>query len=628
VPEFDIGPSYALYARYLHPVQGHRGRNLFDPAARTEFATDPWLITATQTLSDLRAAGLVADDADGTTLAPVRGLLVLPDSPSEGGTPVVLIVHGQAPTFQPRTPTAANEVPSYRGYTYFQRHLASEGIASLSANVNVVNSFSSPMTDDDHERRAQLLVLHLALLSALSAGSAPSGTPLPCALASGAVTLAAALADAQPATGPLTQLRDLVRAVSDVELDLTRLGVMGHSRGATTAVEFAERVRAAAGPASGPATFTPGGPPQVVLDQRANVESLIQALGIPQPGHVKAVVPLEPDDVGPYPLALPDGFLLAIAGSHDEDVHSSAANIYEGATCHKALLVLHGATHGRFNTVWRTLPSTRRLINESVRCQAPVHIMSNATHENVLRSFVGATFVARLRGRPEELLILTGERRGPSGTDVTRSWRFPNPFPTPVISLDSGITTVLLNGLSGTPASVRLRDLVINRYRPFAQDMTVLRVARPARQPAELVVPITADQLNGMTHVSVRFAKEYDVRSRRARAIEPLRNFELALFTENGLRIGRALPGSRVPSVVQRAYPVWKWTDRDGPPLCYDDTRIFLQTVEVPLALFLRRTRHTPSDLGRVRELRLGMLPVTKPGEDIFCLVDFLLTHR
>jgi len=626
VPEFDIGASYALYTRYLHPVPGHPGRNLFDPAARTEFASDPWMTPATQKLSDLRTAGIVTDDADGTTLAPVRGLLVLPDSPPDGGTPVVLIVHGQAPTFHPSAATATNEVPSYRGYGYFQRHLASQGIASLSVNVNVVNKFSSPSSDDDHERRAQLLVLHLALLSALSTGSAPTATPLRVAQPGGTVTLAAALADTQSAS--LSSLRDLVQAVADAELDLTRLGVMGHSRGATTAAEFAERVRAAAGPASPPATFTPGGPPQVVLDQRANVEALIRTLGAPQPSHVKAVVPLEPDDVGPFPLSLPNVFLLAVAGSHDEDVHSSAANIYEGATCHKALLMLHGATHGRFNTVWRALPYTRQVINESIRCQAPAHIMSNAAHENVLRSFVGATFVGRLRNRPDELLILTGERRGPSGTDVTRSWRFPNPFTTPVVRLDGAITTVRVNGSAATPASTRLDDLVINRYRPFAQNVTVLRVARPARRPAELVVPIAADQLTDMTHLSVRLAKEYDVRNRRARTTEPLRNFELALYTDNGLRIGQTLSGSRVRSVVQRAYPVRKWTDRDGPPQCYDDTQIFFQTVEVPLDAFVRRTRHTASDLGRVRELRFGMLPVVKTGEDIFCLVDFLLTRR
>jgi hypothetical protein len=81
------------------------------------------------------------------------------------------------------------------------------------------------------------------------------------------------------------------------------------------------------------------------------------------------LLPLEPDATGPFSMALPDTFLLAVAGSHDEDVSSAAANIYEGASCPKALLVRHGATHGHFNTVWRNLSYVKRVINESIKCQ-------------------------------------------------------------------------------------------------------------------------------------------------------------------------------------------------------------------------------------------------------------------
>jgi hypothetical protein len=625
--ELDIGPAYALFTRYLHPLEGHQGRNLFDAKARTEFAGDAAMPDAVTKIDDLRTAGLVVDDTDGTTLAPMRGRLVLPDSAPDGGTPVVLIVHGMAPVFEPKGAAAANEVLSYQGYAYFQRHLAGLGIASLSLNANVVNKFASPGSDDDHERRAQLLILHLGLLKALADGTAPQTTPLRCKLPKGLVPLGDALAQpaGQPSGGPDTLLRELSTKVKAAKLDLTRLGLMGHSRGAPTVAVFADIV--AGTPPSG------ANIPAVVTDQRANVAKLVKDLGAPAAKDIKAVLPLEPDDPGPYPLKLPDIFLLAVAGSHDEDVSSSAANIYEGATCAKAMLVMHGATHGRFNTVWRELRHTKMTINESIKCQSPISIMSNASHEALLTAFGGNCFAARLLGQDDKLLIFTGEQRGPQGTDVTRAWRFPVPVndATGVVTLDAGVKefrTPIGASTATAPPFVLLSDQAIGNYRPFAQDVKVFRIARPASKSAELLVPIAADQLANATHLSCRLAKEFDAQNPRTRATEPLRNFSFGLFAENGLQIGATIPGSAVASIVHDVYPVRKWTDQDGPPQCYDDTHVFLQTVEVPVSQFLKGTRFTASDLGRVRELRFGMLPATKSGDDIYRVVDFLLTKR
>ncbi|HET8659995.1 MAG TPA: hypothetical protein VFM55_13480 [Micromonosporaceae bacterium] len=611
MPEIDIGASFGLFARWLHPIPGQSGRNLFDPAARTELATDAFVSFNGGRLAELRRAGIVADDVDGVTLAPLRGLLVLPRRAPDDGTPMVLIMHGMAPTFVPSTPSAANEVHSYRGYRYLQRHLAEAGIGSLSISANVVNRING---DDDYQRRCQLFVLHLALLSALAAGAAPTGTPLRCRLPRGMASLRTALE--QPATQPTSAsapdvlLRDLSRQVREAELDLTRLAVMGHSRGATAVAELAEIVRGASAPSSASAVET---------EQRTRVAALVSSLRLPQPTHLKALLPLEPDFAGPYPMSLPDTFLLAVAGSHDEDVSSSAANIYEGARCPKAMLVMHGATHGRFNTVWRTLDYVKRVINESIRCQTslgqPIRIMSNASHEEVLKSFAGALFRGRLRGQPDELLIFTGERRGPQGVDVTRAWRFPRG----TISLDGGVAS---------PTAATLANVYINNHNPYAQrDTPVFRIARPARQSATLSVPIGDGQLTGVTHLSCRMAKEHDVNSARARAAEPLRNFSLGLFTDTGLQIGRTIAGRAVPSIIHPVYPTRKFTVQDG-EVCYDDTNIFLQTIEVPLTQFIARTRFTASDLARVRELHFGMLPATKAGQDIFCLVDFVLSTR
>src|SRR5262245_48894031 len=279
--EIDIGAGHALYARYLHPLQNQRGRNLFDPAARTEFAADSWVATNAALLAELHTAGIVVDDTDGVTLAPLRGLLVLPDSVPDGGTPLVLLMHGQAPAFRPRTPSAANESPSYRGFGYLQRHLATLGIASLSANLNVVNHFSSPGSDDNYQRRVQVALLHFALLHALVAGRAPTGTLLRCRTAGGVVPLHDALESsaAQPPGSPVLLLRQLVRAVAAARLDLSRLGVFGHSRGGAAAAEFGEMVVAAgaATPGSGiaamPGEAATGRPLETAVETRRQMET-------------------------------------------------------------------------------------------------------------------------------------------------------------------------------------------------------------------------------------------------------------------------------------------------------------------------------------------------------------------
>jgi hypothetical protein len=173
-----------------------------------------------------------------------------------------------------------------------------------------------------------------------------------------------------------------------------------------------------------------------------------------------------------------------------------------------------------------------------------------------------------------------------------------------------------------------LFNVYINNNNPYAQRETpVFRIVRHARQSATLTVPIGDGQLTDITHLSCRMAKELDVNNTRARAAEPLRNFSLGLFTETGLQIGRTIAGSAVPSIIQPVYPTRKFTAQDG-EVCYDDTNIFLQTVEVPLTQFVTRTRFTVSDLDRVRELRFGMLPGVNTGDDIFCFVDVVLSTR
>ncbi len=164
----------------------------------------------------------------------------------------------------------------------------------------------------------------------------------------------------------------------------------------------------------------------------------------------------------------------------------------------------------------------------------------------------------------------------------------------------------------------------------FPQQVNVFRIEKPPQLTYQLSIPINAaDNFDQFTHLSFRYAKQYDVTSRRAWQREPLRNFQISLFAGTQ-RIGNSIAGSAVPSLIHRAYPTRQYS-HEVPPAggCYDDTDIILQTVEVPFTQFLRGSRHTASDLNRVDRIEIRLLPARgKSTPDIFCFIDFLLTFR
>jgi dienelactone hydrolase len=216
----------------------------------------------------------------------------LPDGPY----PLVLFLHGNHSScyrgrrtrFQWPCPNGWAPLPNYEGYDYVARRLASFGFVVASAGANGVNVHGSRLRSTGMRQRGELLERHLDLWRDWStAGGDPFGT-------------------------------DFVGNV-----DLERIGTMGHSRGGEGAIW------------------------QVILDRRR-----------PDPYEIDAVLPLAPVDftrrtVNNVPLSvmLPycDGDVSDLQGIHFFD---DARYRREGDPTPKHTVTVFGANHNFFNTVW------------------------------------------------------------------------------------------------------------------------------------------------------------------------------------------------------------------------------------------------------------------------------------
>jgi hypothetical protein len=216
----------------------------------------------------------------------------LPDGPY----PLVLFLHGnhsscyrgQRTRFQWPCPGAWTPLPNHEGYDYVARRLASFGFVVASVSANGVNVHGSRLRSTGMRQRGELLQRHLDLWRDWSTtGGDPFGT-------------------------------DFVGNV-----DLERIGTMGHSRGGEGAIW------------------------QTILDRHR-----------PDPYGIDAVLPLAPVDftrrtVSGVPLSvmLPycDGDVSDLQGIHFFD---DARYRREGDPAPKHTVTVFGANHNFFNTVW------------------------------------------------------------------------------------------------------------------------------------------------------------------------------------------------------------------------------------------------------------------------------------
>lgn len=226
----------------------------------------------------------------------VRANVHLPAGLPDGPYPIVLFMHGnhsscfrgnRAGYRWPCRP-GWKALPNHEGYDYAASRLASYGYVVVSVSANGVNVHGNRLADTGMRQRGELLEHHLDLWQTWSTvGAAPFGD----------------------------------RFVGEV--DMTRIGTMGHSRGGEGVVWH------------------------VIVDRQRD-----------DPYGVDAVLPLAPVDftrvtVNRVPLAvvLPycDGDVFDLQGVHFFD---DARYRVPGDPRPKHVLTLFGANHNFFNSVW------------------------------------------------------------------------------------------------------------------------------------------------------------------------------------------------------------------------------------------------------------------------------------
>lgn len=234
---------------------------------------------------DITVGGAGADHADYEYAAPLRGVLFEPVG--DGLFPVVVFEHGRHQTcgFMGResliTPGGCEDndpwysYPSYRGYDYLGRHLASHGYVVASIDVNAVNARDASYPYGMWAR-GELVV---ATLDWLTAGN------------------------------------------TEAPLDVSRIGLMGHSRGGEGVVT-------------------------------ATHVNLLRD----EPYGIRSVVALAPTDF--HGRAVQDAALLSLVPYCDGDVYSLHGlrtfdhTRMEDSDAAKVQIVVAGANHNHYNTKW------------------------------------------------------------------------------------------------------------------------------------------------------------------------------------------------------------------------------------------------------------------------------------
>ena len=271
--------------------------------------------------------------------------------------------------------TGTPPMPSFRGYDYLSENLASHGFVVVSISANGINAGS--MGDDADRARAALINKHLAMWQELSR---TDGGPL-----------------AGKFTDPTTHATRNVRFAGKV--DLTRVGLMGHSRGG-----------------------------RAVMWQAADKHRSEWPAGV----QIKAVVPLaaagvwDPDDpevVANYlTTAVP---ILEWGGTCDYATGTGDyADLHAGKS-RKAIrhLLVHGANHDFLNTQWS--PSSGQLgANDDAdagghpqpgQCvnrvdQQPERQLTEAQERLISTGYLSAFFQQQLQGRSQFNGVLDGRQ--------------------------------------------------------------------------------------------------------------------------------------------------------------------------------------------------------------------------
>lgn len=654
-----------FYARYFHANSTSVETNFFNTENLEEIRIS--YPNVASKIDALQSSDVLKIDGNDI-LVPLEGKLVVPVISSTENVPFVLIGHGNALSyFAPRTidTLLPDPVLSYTGYEVLQNELGRNGIASLSINLNIVNAIGST---NDFYHRIQLFFLHFLLMKYLSGESVtiPGSDPHPIKFLVGTelktMEEALTMADTPGSDTALQGLQSLKTSLNG-KIDFTKLGFMGHSRGASAVSRIFEYffTGSTAGQASSEFAVNPE------LDN--TIITLVDYAGRPVKDHVKCIFALQPDETT-CKIESDQTMFFVVAGSHDEDVGGRAASIYESVDAPKVMMFVHGGTHTRFNYAWRSLTGSISRINDIIAGDPVVRILSNQKHDEISRVVFSSFFRATLKNDTTQFLYFSRDVRYPIRIDIQRAWNFGLPFqalPNAWKKFDDDLmNTDILNATgtgapdvtlpfksssssytsSGSGTNTLELDVNLNLfgsdthlYLDFTDQTfsAFLYLKNRNADTATLTIPVSID-LGDYTHFSFRFAKWYKVENYAIttpstpitgipRRVD-LRNFTIQLF-EDDTAIGIKIDGENVRSLLHRAYPALKYIiGVEGPSRYEWDTDILLQTVEVPLTEF---NAPNTSDLARVNKVKIELTPEAYKNaedKDIFVFNDFIATKR
>ncbi len=420
----------------------------------------------------------------------------VPVSATKPNYPLVVMMHGQHTTAD----------PSYQGYNYLLDHLASQGFIAVSIDCNAINAFGGMQ-----DTRGHAILEHLSLLNSKN-------------------------------TNP---------GLFQSKIDMTRIGIMGHSRGGDGVVQ---------------------------------AEIFNQSLGLGW--NIRAIMALAPTDfsaISPTPLVLSTSKFLCLYGSNDGDVWGGSTpstqytgtgfRFYDRATIEKAMVFIYGATHNRFNTEWGT--------ETKVDASSP-KVLSFTNHQNLLRGYITAFMQLHLEGRSEQRAYFTGEIKlsQASSVEVHTQYRpasfleLDNFETAPALNQNSLGGTVSFANLDGTPDENTLAAL--DNFSPH--QTRALRVRWNATTATyQSQIPAGGERnLTGWNNLSFRVTQKVGSASN---PIGLTRDFRVRLTTAGGgpSRAVRAGYFGAIPAPYKPEYAV-TWDPNEGP-----NTKSAMKTIRVPL---------------------------------------------
>jgi len=498
------------------------GQTTFNEPAVTIPATGVWYPIAWDTW-DGNQDGIIGNTLSGTLDLPLIAEVRYPAdtngenvdvSAVQSNYPVVVIMHGQHITAD----------PSYQGYTYLLDHLASHGFIAVSIDCNEINAISGMQ-----DTRGHAMLEHLALL----------------------------------------QAKDTNPGLFQGKIDMTKIGVMGHSRGGDGVVQ---------------------------------AEIYNQALGLGW--NINAIVALAPTDfsgTSPSPLNLSTSKFLCIYGANDGDVWggsnpstqytSTGFRFYDRATVEKSMVFIYGATHNRFNTEWGT--------ESKVDTSSP-KILSMTQHENLLKGYMTAFMQVHLLGRTEQNDYFTGELRIPSVStvEVHAQYRPPSNLTLDDFETEPALDTSSLAGNASLTGNITYANLdgppeedVMGTIDPHSPHQTRgLRLkwnALTATYQSE--IPLVGTQRN----VSARQFLSFRVTQKVAPSPNPVdqvQDLRVRLTTAGGGNSRAIRPGyfASIPYPYKPEYIASKDAD-EGP-----NTKAAMKTVRIPLYAWTTKCLNIP----------------------------------